>query len=98
MSEGGDIRCKAVIIGEQLVGKTCIVNRFVNDTFNHTPQTVGAGYESKTFAYKFGIQLVKNNIVQLLQVTLEDQMLLLLYTELMINKLSKQHNNGTIHL
>lgn len=48
MSEGGDIRCKAVIIGEQLVGKTCIVNRFVNDTFNHTPQTVGAGYESKT--------------------------------------------------
>lgn len=48
MSEGGDIRCKVVIIGEQLVGKTCIVNRFVNDSFSQTPQTVGAGYESKS--------------------------------------------------
>lgn len=48
MSDNGDIRCKVVIIGEQLVGKTCIVNRFVNDTFSYQPQTVGAGYESKT--------------------------------------------------
>ena len=38
---------KVVMLGESGVGKTCIVNRYVNDKFTATTSTSGANYNSK---------------------------------------------------
>ena len=39
--------CKAILVGESGVGKTCIIVRFVSEEFNETISTTGASYASK---------------------------------------------------
>ena len=44
--------CKVVILGESGVGKTCIINRYINDSFNPESMTTsGASYASKTMYF-----------------------------------------------
>ena len=43
---------KYIIIGDQMVGKTCLVNRFVNDTFNENYQeTIGVDFQTQYFEH-----------------------------------------------
>ena len=47
------LQCKVVIIGESGVGKTCIISRFINDTFNpgQVP-TLSASFVEKNIEFK----------------------------------------------
>ena len=38
---------KVVMLGEAGVGKTCIVNRYVKNTFSQADATIGSNYCSK---------------------------------------------------
>ena len=41
---------KVVLLGDSSVGKTCLLNRFVNDEFSETKEsTLGAAFSSKNF-------------------------------------------------
>jgi GTPase SAR1 family protein len=41
--------CKVVVLGESGVGKTCLITRYVSDTYTETTcSTNGATYASKT--------------------------------------------------
>ena len=45
--------CKAILIGEMAVGKTSIINRFVNNYFNDKEKsTIGASYETADLDYE----------------------------------------------
>ena len=45
--------CKAILIGEMAVGKTSIINRFVNNFFNDKEKTtIGASYETADLDYE----------------------------------------------
>jgi len=47
-----DLIYKYIIIGDQRVGKTCLVNRFVNDTFNENYQeTIGVDFQTQYFEH-----------------------------------------------
>lgn len=47
------ISCKVVMLGESGVGKTCIINRYINNTFNPESMTTsGASYASKTMYFE----------------------------------------------
>ena len=47
------LNCKVVILGESGVGKTCIINRYINNTFNPDSMTTsGASYASKTMYFE----------------------------------------------
>ena len=47
------LQCKVVIIGESGVGKTCIISRFVQDTFNPGQiPTLSASFIEKNIEYK----------------------------------------------
>lgn len=40
--------CKIIFLGESGVGKTCVINRFVNDKFSADQEmSMGAGFSSK---------------------------------------------------
>jgi small GTP-binding protein len=53
MSSSTAISCKVVILGESGVGKTCIINRYINNTFNPESMTTsGASYASKTMYFE----------------------------------------------
>ena len=42
-------QCKVVLLGETFVGKTCIINRFINNTFEaDVAPTKGASFGKKT--------------------------------------------------
>ena len=68
-------KCKIVLLGESGVGKTCIIARFINNTFeDNTMSTKDALYAEKIMTFdeyikvkvlnfKYGIQLEKRNIV-----------------------------------
>ena len=44
--------CKVVLLGESGVGKTCIIARFINNTFeDNIMSTTGASYAGKTMAF-----------------------------------------------
>lgn len=46
--DGNECYCfKVVMLGESGVGKTCIVNRYIDDMFTHITATTGANYSSK---------------------------------------------------
>lgn len=46
------ISCKVVMLGESGVGKTCIINRYINNTFNPESMTTsGASYATKTMYF-----------------------------------------------
>ena len=55
---------KAVLLGESGVGKTCIIARFINNTFeNNIMSTTGASYAGKTLAFdEFGGKCIKFEI------------------------------------
>lgn len=38
---------KVVLLGNSGVGKTCLLQRFVNNKFSDTPATIGATFVSK---------------------------------------------------
>ena len=47
------LQCKVVIIGESGVGKTCIISRFIQDTFNPSEvPTLSASFVEKTIEFK----------------------------------------------
>ena len=52
-NEGEDAKtCKVVILGESGVGKTCIISRFINDTFDDgSVTTTGASYVGKNMIF-----------------------------------------------
>ena len=53
MSNSTAISCKVVMLGESGVGKTCIINRYINGTFNPESMTTsGASYASKTMYFE----------------------------------------------
>jgi small GTP-binding protein len=44
--------CKVVLLGESGVGKTCIIARFINNTFeDNIMSTTGASYAGKTMSF-----------------------------------------------
>ena len=51
--EGEDAKmCKVVLLGESGVGKTCIIARFINNTFEENLiSTTGASYAGKTMTF-----------------------------------------------
>ena len=62
---GEDSRnCKVVLLGESGVGKTSIISRFINDTFEEgLMTTTGASYAGKELIFKdFNNQVVKFEI------------------------------------
>ena len=56
--------CKVVLLGESGVGKTCIIARFINNTFeDNIMSTTGASYAGKTLAIEeFGGKSIKFEI------------------------------------
>ena len=64
MENGNTNSVKAVLLGESGVGKTCIIARFINNTFeNNIMSTTGASYAGKTMAFEeFGGQCIKFEI------------------------------------
>ena len=49
MAEEGAMNCKVVLIGESGVGKTSIISRYINNSFqSHRLPTTGANYLTKT--------------------------------------------------
>ena len=64
MDEGNAKSVKAVLLGESGVGKTCIIARFINNTFeNNIMSTTGASYAGKTVAFdEFGGKCIKFEI------------------------------------
>ena len=56
--------CKVVLLGESGVGKTCIIARFINNTFEENLiSTTGASYAGKTMTFdEFGGKSIKFEI------------------------------------
>ena len=51
MSDKGQ-NCKVVLLGESGVGKTCIISRYVNNTYDEKSETTnGASYASKVIEF-----------------------------------------------
>ena len=52
MSDDNAKTCKVVLLGESGVGKTCIIARFINNTFeDNIMTTTGASYAGKTMSF-----------------------------------------------
>ena len=52
MTEITILKCKVVLLGESGVGKTCIIARFINNTFeDNIMSTTGASYAGKTMSF-----------------------------------------------
>ena len=50
--DDGTQTCKVVLLGESGVGKTCIIARFINNTFEENLiSTTGASYAGKTMTF-----------------------------------------------
>ena len=56
--------CKVVLLGESGVGKTCIIARFINNTFeDNLISTTGASYAGKTMTFdEYGGKSIKFEI------------------------------------
>ena len=51
-NDNGALVCKVVLVGESSVGKTCITNRFVYDSFDYNePTTISASYTNKIISF-----------------------------------------------
>ena len=51
--EGNDITCKVVLVGDSGVGKTCIIQRYVNNDYNENNESTSTStYTYKTLEYK----------------------------------------------
>ena len=64
MEEQNAKSIKVVLLGETGVGKTCIIGRFINNTFeNNIMSTTGASYAGKTMSFdEFGGKCIKFEI------------------------------------
>jgi small GTP-binding protein len=64
MSDDNAKTCKVVLLGESGVGKTCIIARFINNTFeDNIMSTTGASYAGKTMSFdEFNGQSIKFEI------------------------------------
>jgi small GTP-binding protein len=52
MADDNAKTCKVVLLGESGVGKTCIIARFINNTFeDNIMTTTGASYAGKTMSF-----------------------------------------------
>ena len=53
MGDDEDVKvCKVVLLGESGVGKTCIIDRFINDNFEDNQKTTGiATFIAKTMTF-----------------------------------------------
>ena len=52
MADDNAKTCKVVLLGESGVGKTCIIARFINNTFaDNIMSTTGASYAGKTMSF-----------------------------------------------
>lgn len=57
------INCKVVMLGEAAVGKTSIINRYINNSFNpDNMSTSGASYASKTMHFEQHSKNIKFDI------------------------------------
>ena len=53
MEAKDNITCKVVLVGDSGVGKTCIIQRYVNNNFNENVEsTIASTYTYKTIDYK----------------------------------------------
>ena len=53
MEPKDNISCKVVLVGDAGVGKTCIIQRYVNDEFKENPEsTISSTYTYKVIEYK----------------------------------------------
>ena len=53
MESKDNITCKVVLVGESGVGKTCIIQRYVNNDYNeNTESTTASTYTYKVVDYK----------------------------------------------
>ena len=64
MSEENELSVKVVLLGESGVGKTCIIGRFIDDTFDkNIKSTTGADYTGKTMTFpEYGGKRIKFEI------------------------------------
>ena len=64
MAEEGAQCCKVVLLGESGVGKTCIISRYINDTFDENGMSsTGASYVRKNMTFdEYGGRSIKFNI------------------------------------
>ena len=64
MADDNAKTCKVVLLGESGVGKTCIIARFINNTFeDNIMSTTGASYAVKTMSFdEFNGQSIKFEI------------------------------------
>ena len=62
--DDGAQTCKVVLLGESGVGKTCIIARFINNTFEENLiSTTGASYAGKTMTFdEYGGKSIKFEI------------------------------------
>ena len=64
------LSCKVVILGESGVGKTCIINRYINDSFNPESMTTsGASYASKTMYFNSYEKNMNQDLDNMLKIT-----------------------------
>ena len=55
--------CKVVLVGETGVGKTCIISRYINDTFSsNTESTTGASFACKIMNFEEFKKVIKFEI------------------------------------
>ena len=60
MTDNNILKIKIVLIGEPFVGKTCIINRFVDHNYKENPgSTIGSNYTSK----KLTIEDLKKEVI-----------------------------------
>jgi Ras-related protein Rab-5C len=66
-SDSSAIACKVVLIGQSGVGKTSIINRYVNDQFlSDSRPTLGASFASKVMNFKEYDKIIKFDVSHLL--------------------------------
>ena len=55
--------CKAILVGDPGVGKTCIINKYIKGTFNDDePSTMATSYTEKNILLKDSGESIKFNI------------------------------------